>query len=277
MCRLYGFRSDVPERVHQSLVREANSLRVQSHEHKDGWGIASYQDGPFPQVARGTGAAHADPEFERVSALVSSHAVLAHVRLASVGPVGMQNAHPFVYGPWAFAHNGTLQRFDRHVATLDALIDPDLRALIRGETDSERCFYLFLTLLRTRGSLERPDFLDVARTLVQTARAVVRITEVGATKPSSTNFMVTDGHLLVAIRRHRTLFYSERKRRGTRGRPPAPGEQLKQLVVASEMLEGENHWHELPEEWALGVDASLRFYRWPFDELAGSQDSSSGT
>ncbi len=273
MCRLYGYRSGNAERVHDSLVREANSLRVQSHEHKDGWGIASYDGvpGALPQLARGTGAAHEDPEFERVSALVSSHAVIAHVRLASVGPVDIANAHPFVYGPWTFAHNGTLQQFDRHRATVEALIDPDFRALMQGETDSERCFYLFLTLLRSSSRLENPPFEDVARLLVQTARTVVRITEVGATLPSSTNFLVTDGRVMVATRRHRTLFYTERKKRGRDPEPPPrDGEQVRQFVVASEMLEGENNWHELPEDWAVGVNEELRIHRWSFDALCPS-------
>src|SRR5687768_4779950 len=133
MCRLFGFRSNTPARVHEALVHEANSLRVQSREHKDGWGIASYNAQYLPEVARGTGPAHQDPEFDRVSSLVSSHAVIAHVRLASVGPVKLENAHPFTYGAWTFAHNGTLQRFEQHREAIEALIDPDLRALISGE------------------------------------------------------------------------------------------------------------------------------------------------
>ncbi len=268
MCRLFGFRSDVPERVHESLVREANSLRVQSHEHKDGWGIASYKHGPEPEVARGTGPAHADPEFERVSNITSSHAVIAHVRLASVGPINIENAHPFVWGRWTFAHNGTLQRFDQHAQTVEALIDEDLRKLIRGETDSERCFYLFLSRLRARCDVEAPPFEEVARALVDTARTVVEITEQRALKPSSTNFLVTDGRLMLATRRHRTLFYSEKKRRLLgQSAGPRVGERLRQFVVASEILEGETDWHELPENAVCGVDEQMRFWRWGFDEL----------
>src|ERR687888_24333 len=130
MCRLFGFRSNIPARVHEDLVCEKNSLRAQSVEHKDGWGIASYVDSALPEVAHGVGPAHLDPEFERVSNLLSSRAVIAHVRLAS-----------------------------------EARVDPDFRALFRGETDSERCFYLFLTLLRRRGGLESPPLEDVARAL----------------------------------------------------------------------------------------------------------------
>src|SRR5687768_13692587 len=106
MCRLFGFRSQVPERVHTSLILEKNSLKVQSVEHKDGWGIAAYPNGVTnPQLAHGLGPAHQDPEFERVSGLLAAPTVLAHVRLASVGAVTVRNAHPFTHGRWSFAHN----------------------------------------------------------------------------------------------------------------------------------------------------------------------------
>lgn len=270
MCRLFGFRSDTPGRVHESLVHEANSLRVQSREHKDGWGIASYEDGALPRVARGTGPAHEDPEFERVASRVSSHAVIAHVRQASVGPIRPENAHPFTFGPWTFAHNGTLQRFADHALELERRIAPEFRALIQGDTDSERCFYLFLTELRRTGPLENRSVEDVACALTTTAREVVRITEPGAPKPSSTNFLGTDGRLMVCTRRHRTLFFSERKKRATSDAVvrPKDGERLRQIVIASEKLETESHWFEAPEESVIAVDHELRFRSWTFDQLA---------
>ena len=96
MCRLFGFRSAVPAAVHTALVTEKNSLVIQSREHKDGWGIAAYGLEPRPTVAHGVGPAHSDPDFHRVSSLVSSHTVVAHVRLASVGAVELRNSHPFL-------------------------------------------------------------------------------------------------------------------------------------------------------------------------------------
>jgi len=74
MCRLFGFRSNTAAWVHRSLLTEKNSLRTQSIEHPDGWGIAYYRDRMVPEVAHGVGPAHSDPEFERVSNLLSSHA-----------------------------------------------------------------------------------------------------------------------------------------------------------------------------------------------------------
>lgn len=267
MCRLFGFRSIVPSAVHRSLVLERNSLLAQSREHKDGWGIASYHGGAVPQVARGLGAAHADPDFERVSSLVSSHTVVAHVRLASVGPVELVNAHPFLHGRWAFVHNGTVKRFAQHQAALEAQLRPDLRALLRGHTDSERCFYLFLTLLEGLcPPPARPGVEHVARALAETMRRVSRVTDAPGLEPSAMNFLATDGDVMVATRRGRTLFFSDGG--GRAGAPPPPGTRLEQLVIASEQLDHEDHWHEVPEDAVVGTDGRLVLAQWRLDDLA---------
>ncbi len=267
MCRLFGFRSNTAAAVHESLLREKNALQVQSREHKDGWGIAFYGAGVVPEVAHGLGPAHADKDFDRVASLVSSHTVLAHVRLASVGAVEMRNAHPFTHGSWAFAHNGTIQDFASHQAAIEARIDPGLRERIAGETDSERCFYLFLTRLQAAVPASRPASADeVARALAEVTRYVASLTD-RADKPSSMNFMVTDGKLLVASRRRRTLFYSEQRKHHAPHPEPKDGAKLSQLVIASEQLSSEDHWHEIPEDSIVAVDADMKLRRWMTAEL----------
>ena len=261
MCRLFGYRSNTRDEVHGALAREQNSLRVQSREHKDGWGIA-YYPGAEPVAFRGLAPAYGDPEFERVSAQVASHAVLAHVRLASIGRVELVNAHPFVHGRWAFAHNGTVRDFARHQAEMEARIDPALCRLVAGETDSERLFYLFLTALRRRELLESATVAGVASALAEVTRAIAELSDRDdGEKPSSMNFLVTDGRLMVASRHRRTLFFSERKGLSAHpADPPRPGTALERLVIASEKLEAEHHWHEVPEDGIVGVDPSLRFF-----------------
>ncbi len=262
MCRLFGFRSAASERVHDALVLERNSLRRQSLEHPDGWGIASWQDGGPPQVARGLGAAHLDPEFERVSSAVQARTVLAHLRLASVGSVKLDNAHPFTHGRWAFAHNGTVHAFDRHRAAIEDLIAPAFRTF-RGDTDSERCFALFLTRLASRSGLDQPPSLqDLQWALATVVDEVARITDVdvGQGKRSAMNFLVTDGDLLAAIRRDRTLFFAAESDESVpvRERPPS-GTRVYALEVASEELQGPDVWHEVPQDGVIGIDRDLTF------------------
>ena len=105
------------------------------------------------RVERGLLPAHADEAFVEAARAARSRVVIAHVRDASVGPVTEANTHPFVHDQWIFAHNGTVARFKdvaRVRAELEAEIDPELRRALRGETDSERCFLIFLTRLAAR-------------------------------------------------------------------------------------------------------------------------------
>jgi glutamine amidotransferase len=272
MCRLFGFRSAVPAAVHPALVTEKNALIIQSREHKDGWGIAAYGADPTPSVARGLNAAYNDPDFQRVSSLVSARTVVAHLRLASVGPVEIHNAHPFLHGRWSFVHNGTIRNFARHQQEVESLIRPDLRSLIRGHTDSERCFYVFLTRLSARRTLDGSvPAEEVARALGETMSLMAAITDESAEVQSSMNFLVTDGEVMVATRRHRTLFFTDGRRKNSFADmvQPRPGSQMDQLIIASEALCGNvTAWHEVAQEEIIGVDGNLTLHRWNVSDFS---------
>src|SRR5262245_46837922 len=105
MCRLFGFRSVIPSQVHRSLLSADNALGAQSGRHPDGWGVAFYVDGA-PQVTRSPTTALTCALFRRVSGVVASETVLAHVRKATQGEPSVLNCHPFQHGRWTFAHNG---------------------------------------------------------------------------------------------------------------------------------------------------------------------------
>lgn len=263
----------MPAAVHPALVTEKNSLLIQSREHRDGWGIAAYGAESVPLVAHGVGPAHSDPDFERVSSRVSSHTVVAHIRAASVGAVELRNSHPFHHGRWTFGHNGTLREFAKHRPAVEALINPSFRVLIKGTTDSERCFYLFLTRLAARHTLDLPVPVEsVARAVAETMSLVAAITdEPGAVEPprSAMNFLVTNGEVMVASRRNRPLLVSTGPTRDTVASLPTVGTKVPQLIVSSESLCGRPYWAKVEEEDVIGVDAGLVFHHWRVHELAG--------
>ena len=128
MCRLFGFRSVIRSQVHRSLVNADNALASQSEAHPDGWGVAYYVDG-VPHVTRNAATAIQDQLFHRLSGVVSSETVVAHIRRATTGPNSMLNAHPFQHGRWVFAHNGQVNAFGKHCAAIEAEIAPRLDSL----------------------------------------------------------------------------------------------------------------------------------------------------
>lgn len=117
---------------------------------------------------------------------------------------------PFRFRQWLFAMDGALEDFaDRREAVLEEL--PDLiRRQIRGPTDREHVFALFLRHLRDRNRLDDPNAPapDVARCLADTVRAIDRLDrDQGGTRSAPLALIATNGRLLVAARRGRPLFY----------------------------------------------------------------------
>src|SRR5439155_16487291 len=130
-----------------------------------------------PRVVRSLTPAHGDGEFEKLSQYVTAQTVVAHVRKASVGRVAEENTHPFQRGPWLFMHNGTLPEWEKNRPRLEALIAPALREKLRGETDSERCFLLFLTRLMRRCDADAADLDSAAAALNETVSFLRQMAE----------------------------------------------------------------------------------------------------
>src|SRR5687767_15041097 len=199
MCRLFGFRSVIPSMVHRSLVEAENALCSQSRRHPDGWGVAYYVDGA-PHIVKSAASALNDHLFHRVSGIVASETVVAHIRKATVGPTTILNSHPFQYGRWIFAHNGTIPEFEQVRATFMAMIDPKLRRFILGETDSEVIFFLFLTELAKHAALSSHiESEEVARALSSTVHQVRDVADQrSGIERAALTLLTSDGKTLVA-------------------------------------------------------------------------------
>ena len=245
MCRLLAIRAEHPVKIDRAFA----GLSALSREHKDGWGLCRF-DEDAPLVERSLEPAHQCGRFAHLGSAVTTRHLLAHIRLASVGGVNERNAHPFVAGAWAFMHNGTVQRFQHHLPEVEAKIAPHWRRMVKGETDSEHCFALFLTHL---DALPRPTLDDVARALARTMAEVAQVCDVDPQeKPSALNFVASNGRLLVASRRGRSLFHGQEN--GVR-------------VIASERLWAGPDWQEVPENGLVGIDQRLGVQTWTVDSL----------
>ncbi len=119
------------------LLRAPDSLSVQSHREPDGTGLGAFSADGQPVVDKQPIAAYEDGAFAREAKELHSRTFIAHIRYASNGAVAPQNTHPFEQRGRLFAHNGVIGETDR----LDDELG-DARALVHGETDSERFFAL---------------------------------------------------------------------------------------------------------------------------------------
>jgi len=278
MCRIFGFRSVIQSQVHRSLVSADNALMQQSGRHPDGWGVAYYNAGA-PHVIKSVATAMDDNLFRRVSGIVTSETVLAHLRKATQGGLSIINTHPFQYGPWVFVHNGNVGRFAQIRDELIARIPPVLRRYILGDMDSEVLFYLLLGNMARRCDLARPGYpiAEVIAAIRETVAEIVAlagpICERDDGPPDSTflTFVLTNGTTMVAHQGGKGLHFTTYKRRcpdrdtcpsfGPECESPSADGYVKHLVVSSEPLQGENVWTGLGVGEIVGVDWRMQMTR----------------
>lgn len=272
MCRLFGFRSVIPSQVHRSLLAAENAIGMQSEDHPDGWGVAYYVDGS-PHVTKSPTLALGDQLFHRLSGVVSSETVLAHVRKATVGHKTVLNTHPFQYGRWVFAHNGNVPGFDTHREQLVMLIEPRLRRFVLGETDSETIFHILLSELSKGAPLDQPR--PLADVMLALRRTVDLVTHVVGTcdvsDPLLLTLMVTDGRVLAACQGGKDLYWSTHKNRcsdrdacsslSPECEAPTTTGRVNHCIISSEPLSGENVWQRLNHGDMVGVDEKMLISR----------------
>jgi predicted glutamine amidotransferase len=138
MCRLFGM-SGGSARVRATfwLLEAPDSLAEQSRREPDGTGVGWFDADGRPQVAKQPLAAYADRAFAREARELESTTFVAHIRYATTGAIEARNTHPFEQRGRLFAHNGVVEDLDR----LERRLEAD-RALVKGDTDSERLFAL---------------------------------------------------------------------------------------------------------------------------------------
>jgi glutamine amidotransferase len=188
MCELFAMSARYPSTVEMSL-EEFSRHGGLSGAHKDGWGIAWYDEGDLRLIKETAPAASsACVQFVQAHPLRSTM-VISHIRKATQGQVATRNCQPFVRelgGAWhSFAHNGDLRGW------VDE--DPERWRSFRpvGETDSERAFCALLEgmlpLWRGAGTPELSARLEIVAQFAAELRA-----------KGPANFLYCDGDAMFA-------------------------------------------------------------------------------
>lgn len=145
MCELFAMSSLHPATASFSLHEFARHGGL-TGPHRDGWGVAFYQDNDA-YLARESGAAcqSANLRFLETQQMLSP-LILAHIRQATMGDKRLRNTQPFSRELGGrlhlFAHNGDLPDCVKHPDIPLGFYQP------LGESDSEYAFCFLLHLLQ---------------------------------------------------------------------------------------------------------------------------------
>lgn len=208
MPRLFGFignRSDFGSRV---LDVEADALRTNVRGERLGWGVGFYQAGEVLLRRRPMD----DRSSIDVAALtrdVRTDVLIGNVRGTSFGEPCTQNTQPFRHRNWLFAQSGTVNHFDRLRERLAESIPDFLLGNVRGDTDGELLFFLYLSFLHDAGKLRGNTAPEMATEALRgTLSLIDRLSnEEGADDAGPIGIIVSNGEYLAGVTRGAAMAY----------------------------------------------------------------------
>ncbi len=211
MAHMFGFignRADLGARL---LEHHHDLLRVKRGPREAlGWGVGFYQAGEV-LLRRRPIDDRDEVNLADTIENVRTDVLLGHVRHATTGQLRTENTHPFRYRIWLWAQTGTIAGFEQ---LRERLLDSQpsfLRRNVRGETDSELFFYLFLSFLHDAGHLDdsrvAPEHTSAA--LRASISLVDRLSREEGHPQNTGDIMVTNGEHLFAVHRGGTMAMRE--------------------------------------------------------------------
>jgi glutamine amidotransferase len=300
MCRFLVYKGAKPIILSKLITEPSHSILTQSYDSRlrldsrrpvngDGFGVGWYTDvslGPDPCIFTSTLPAWNCVNLERIAPKTASHLVFAHVRATTEGSLAENNCHPFQHNTLMWMHNGNIGAWQYVKRPLsDSLADKWFLS-IKGGTDSEWAFALFLDLLQREGvdpSAEPEGGFETKLLRRAMKKTIAKINEfvknvpdeykVGDETRSLLNFAVTDGHSVIVTRyvSSRTdaaasLYYSS----GTAWVEGSKGQFKMErrdkasdvVLVASEPLTFERHnWLSVPTNTIVTISKQTVYVR----------------
>lgn len=287
MCRVLSYLGK-PILLQELLYKPDNSLVTQSHNPKlmssilnlAGFGFTAWDKSSMqpekPFIYHSHSLPFYDENLLNLTSKIKSNCLIAHVRgieYSEKNVVSNQNVHPFKFDNTsiAFAHNGTLVGFQEMRFDMLGATHSQYRSLIRGTTDTETMYALFLSQL---SNVETPTISDIFSALMDTLTVLKKIRSKHHIAISSPlNFFISNGEFIVATRfvfdyghypsstyvsphmGYHSLWYTYGEQYGFYDNTYQMKicDQMKSIIISSEPLtEDTTTWIEVPEYSFIG-------------------------
>lgn len=188
------------------LSDEAAHLKVRAEGNGAssplGWGVGFMQ---FGEVLLRRRPLDERPEIDlsQTTEGLKTEVLIAHVRQPTVGNLRSENTHPFRYRHWLFAQTGTLPGFEQLRERLLEVQPAFLRPNLRGDTDSELFFFLFLSYLHDDGLLSglQVPVPTIEEALRSALRLVDGVCAEHGLPPHPGDTLLTNGEHLIGVHR----------------------------------------------------------------------------
>ena len=153
-----------------------------------------------PAVFRSVTPAWSNLNLQSIAKKTRSGCFFAHIRAATHNsPVLEVNCHPFSFGRFLWMHNGHIGGFPLLKRKIVNLLSEELYLSIRGSTDTEHAFALFLNRLRSPESGASPFEMKIA--LLGMVEILQKLaTDNNIAETSHLNICATNGDELIALR-----------------------------------------------------------------------------
>lgn len=260
-----------PNLLRCELHRLSSQVLLQEEQRSNAVGVGAYAQDEV--LLRRFASSDGELSLDSLAPPHESEALLFHGARLPLGLSPEENTQPFRARRWLFAHQGGLHGFAQLRAGLMDSLPDHLQRQVRGSTDSEVLFALFLRHLRDVGRTDDPRLEPslAGRLLADTAREVAKAgADAGLTRASTLNLVATNGSLLVACRfGEEPLFYTRLEgtaecelcdvTSGTPETQPAVGaHRRRRTVVVASHLKRPAGWVELAQGTTLVVGPDLQ-------------------
>jgi glutamine amidotransferase len=292
MCRLAAYIgrplliNDVMSRPKVSLIKQsASATETDVTLNGDGFGIGWYtpEVSDNPAVFVSSLPAWNDTNLKNMSHQIKSPCFFAHVRAAGEGSVNQSNCHPFHFEKYLMMHNGGIGGFKTIKLALLNHLSPRFFENIKGQTDSEVLFALWLTELEKITDISTVDQKSMTLAWENTLKIINKIQDDHEIRDTTyINAIITDGVQMIGTRyvRHGTapltLHYTAgsafvHSHGSCRMIPKSERETLDQydaILIASEKLTGDDEgWENIPDQHFIFVDRYKRVHLDPIKNI----------
>lgn len=178
------------------------------HINVDGSGIAWYTDQyDTPCIYKTIKPPWDDLNLLNLCGYVESFLLFSHIRgikpFSKNSIVHDYNCHPFSYKNLLWMHNGDIENILDIKKFIYSNIDDEFLINIKGNTDSEYCFAIFLNYLKKKNNTlmnNKSIYYSISDLTDAMRLTIYKVNQLTKSISSSMNFFFTDGNTIIASR-----------------------------------------------------------------------------